>query len=116
VKLGLAPAVISGFIARKIQDAFVRPLMLSAEVFKTEHALKIGLVHKSYSEKIDLNEVVKMFSANGLEAMRETKKLLNQLLVTSDNEKRKNLCAEVITERRMSVEGQERLKKFLSKS
>ena len=116
VKLGLAPAVISSFIARKIQDAFIRPLMLSAEVFKTSQALQIGLVQKSYSEKIELAEVVKVFSANGLEAMRETKKLLNELLLTADTEKRKNLCAQVITDRRMSAEGQERLKKFLSKS
>lgn len=116
VKLGLAPAVISSFIARKIQDAFIRPLMLSAEIFKTSQALQIGLAQRSYSEKIDLSEVVKVFSGNGLEAMRETKKLLNQLLVTSDNEQRKNLCAEVITDRRMSAEGQERLKKFLSKA
>jgi methylglutaconyl-CoA hydratase len=116
VKLGLAPAVISSFISRKVQDAFVRPFMLSAEVFKTSQALQIGLVHKSYSEKIELSEVVKVFSGNGLEAMRETKKLLNQLLETSDTETRKNLCAQVITQRRMSVEGQERLKKFLSKA
>jgi methylglutaconyl-CoA hydratase len=116
VKLGLAPAVISSFIARKIQDAFVRPLMITGEVFKTSLALQIGLAQKSYSEKIEIAEVVKVFSGNGLEAMQETKKLLNQLLVTADSEERKNLCAKVITERRMSAEGQERLKKFLSKA
>ena len=116
VKLGLAPAVISSFIARKIQDAFIRPLMVSAEVFKTSQALQIGLAQKSFSEKIELADVVKVFSGNGLEAMRETKKLLNQLLETSDTEQRKNLCAKVITDRRMSAEGQERLKKFLSKA
>lgn len=116
VKLGLAPAVISSFIARKIQDAFIRPLMISAEVFKTSQAVQIGLAQKSFSEKIELADVVKVFSGNGLEAMRETKKLLNQLLVTSETEQRKNLCAKVITDRRMSAEGQERLKKFLSKA
>ncbi len=32
VKLGLVPAVISSFVLKKVPDAFVRPLMLSAEV------------------------------------------------------------------------------------
>ncbi|MGZ3690574.1 MAG: enoyl-CoA hydratase-related protein [Pseudobdellovibrio sp.] len=115
VKLGLAPAMISDFITRKIQDAFVRPLMLSAEVFKTDHAVKIGMVHKSFEEKMSIEEILKNFSANGLEAMRATKKLLNELLQTADIENRKNACAVVITERRMSQEGQIRLKKFLAK-
>ena len=115
VKLGLAPAVISGFITRKIQDAFVRPLMLSAEVFKAENAREIGLVHKVYSGSVSDAEVVKMFSGNGFQAMRETKKLLNQLLSTADMTARRALCAAVITERRMSEEGQARLKAFLNK-
>ena len=40
VRLGLAPAMISDFILRKISDAFIRPLMLTAEVFYTNHAAR----------------------------------------------------------------------------
>lgn len=115
VKLGLSPAVISDFITQKIPDAFIRPYMLSAEVFKTEQALQLGLVHKVYETSFNDDEIIKLFSANGVLATRETKKLLNNLLHTSLTEERKNLCAKVITERRMSQEGQTRLKKFLSK-
>jgi methylglutaconyl-CoA hydratase len=115
VKLGLAPAIISGFISQKIQDAFFRPLMISGEVFNTSAAQKMGIVHQSFSQSIDSAEIVKQFAANGTEAMKETKKLLNALLANSEREVRKNLCTQVISERRVSNEGQERLKKFLNK-
>jgi methylglutaconyl-CoA hydratase len=114
VKLGLAPAVISGFISKKIQDAFYRPLMLSGEVFTTEEARHIGLVHQTFFEKIELSDVVKKFSNNGREAMRETKKLLNALNASFYSE-HQALCTKVISERRTSTEGQEKIKKFLSK-
>ena len=115
VKLGLSPAVISDFITRKIQDAYVRPLMLSAEVFSTSTALRIGLAHKNFSGQINLDDVAGTFAANGVEAMRETKKLLNALTATGVFSERQHLTAKTISERRMSVEGQERLKKFLTK-
>ncbi len=110
VKLGLAPAIISGFISRKISDAFYRPYMLSAEIFTASDAKNMGLIHKIYSGSIELSEITNKFSANGVEAMRETKVLLNSLL---SQKSQKELCARVISERRMSQEGQERMKKFL---
>lgn len=121
VKLGLAPAVISGHISKKIPDAFFRPLMLSAEVFDAQQAKQIGLVHHVYSDQNKISDeisaVIKTFSGNGSTAMKETKKLLNKLLsdqISGQNsEIRKNECVRVISERRMSLEGQERMKKFL---
>jgi methylglutaconyl-CoA hydratase len=114
VKLGLAPAVISGFISKKLQDAFYRPLMLSGEVFSADEARRIGLVHQTFSEKIEISDVVKKFSSNGREAMRETKKLLSALN-TSPHSEHQAHCTKVISERRTSAEGQEKIKKFLSK-
>ncbi len=113
VKLGLAPAVIAGFISRKIQDAFYRPLMLSAELFKSQHAKNIGLVHALYHTNIEISEIVDSFSENGIEAMRETKKLLNSLHHTQTALAHKNLCTRIISERRLSPEAQQRMKKYL---
>lgn len=115
VKLGLAPAVISGFISRKIPDAFYRSLMMSAEVFLTEHAVKIGMVHQSFNNSISNDELIKKFAANGTEAMKATKKLLNSLLENSDFGIKKKLCTLEIAQRRVSTEGQDRLKRFLNK-
>lgn len=113
VKLGLAPAVISGFISRKIQDAFYRPYMISAEVFKTTDAKTIGLVHRAFENEVSLSEVVKNFSENGPQAMKETKKLLNSLKIKNEFTSQKELCTQVISERRMNPEAQDRMKKFL---
>lgn len=113
VKLGLAPAVITGFISRKIQDAFYRPLMISAEVFNTADAKAMGLIQRLYSTEITISEVVKNFSENGFMAMKETKKLLNSLLSSQNFSQQKDLCVKAISERRISAEAQDRMKKFL---
>lgn len=118
VKLGLSPAVISSFILRKCADAQVRPFMLNAEVFDSVTAQRIGLVHRINNIHDGLIEARK-FSTLGFEAIRETKKLLNNI-EKSKSEKswthQKKLTTTVISERRMSKEGQERLKTFLNKS
>lgn len=115
-KLGLVPAVISGFIVQKIADAFVRPLMISAEVFQARRALEIGLVHdvKDFTQ-MTLAECLKKFTSNGPIAMKETKKLLNKLRQPMGWQHQKQLTTQVISQRRMSPEGQERLKKFIEK-
>ncbi len=114
VKLGLVPAVISSFVLRKVADAHVRPLMLSAEVFNTEKGKAIGLVHSSFSGAVVIGDHLKTFENNGPEAMSETKKLLN-LLPTLDWAQQMKRTTQVISERRVSVEGQSRLQKFINK-
>ncbi len=114
VKLGLAPAVISSFVMRKCSDCHIRPLMLSAEVFDTSAAEGVGLIHRRFhSDMADL-AILENFEDNGIEAMRETKKLLNQIANASWAEQKK-LTTTVISQRRTSVEAQARLKKFLDK-
>lgn len=112
VKLGLAPAIISGFISRKIPECFYRPYMLSAEVFSAEDSKKMGLIQRIYSGHIETSEVVKKFSGNGADAMIATKKLLSALNGKSVVEK-KALCTQAISELRMSDDAQTRMKKFL---
>lgn len=114
VKLGLVPAVISSFVLKKVADAFVRPLMLSAEVFHAEQAKTIGLIQNTFSGSSDIETCLKTFANNGLEAMSETKKLLNQLHTLNWAEQKKR-TTQVISERRMSSEGQSRLSKFINK-
>ena len=114
VRIGLVPAVISSFLIKKLPDSQIRPLMLSAEVFSTEKAKSIGLVQSVFSGAIDLQNNLKLFNQNGLEAMRETKKLLNRLSTASWNEQKK-LTTQVISERRVSAEGQSYLQKFIDK-
>jgi len=118
VKLGLSPAVISAFILRKCADAFVRPLMLNAEVFTSEKAKSIGLVHHVVTAHEEAMNLVRQYSELGIEAIAETKKLLNSIELAKNGDswqKQKKLTTLVISERRVSSEGQSRLKSFLSK-
>ncbi len=114
VKLGLVPAVISSFILTKVADGFVRPLMLSAEVFSADKSKAIGLVHSVFNGPIVVDNCLKSFASNGLQAMSETKKLLNQLPSLDWSQQMKR-TTQVIAERRVSHEGQSRLQKFIDK-
>lgn len=115
VKLGLAPAVISSFILKKCADSFVRPMMISGEIFNTASAQMMGLVHSIYSDNMPLEDIVKKFTDNGADGMRETKKLLNALNETTHLSEDMTLTTETISKLRISDDAQSRLQKFLDK-
>ncbi len=117
VKLGIAPAVISSFVNLKVSPGKVRYLMISGAVFSAEQALDMGLVHQvvaasEFSNK--LGQVLEQLNNCGPEAVRETKKLLNNLPNLKWSEQRE-CTTQLIAERRVSKEGQEGLKSFLEK-
>jgi len=117
VKLGIAPAVISSFIARKAVAGKVRHFMMSGIVFNTQQAADAGLVNETASSTdftTRLEHVLKTYKECGPEAVRETKKLLNDLPNLSWEDQRKR-TSQLIAERRVSSEGQEGLKSFLEK-
>ncbi len=120
VKLGIAPAVISSFVLKKVNQGFVRHLMLSAQIFGTHEALQAGLIHSVVpvgQGHVALQTVLHQYKQCGPEAVRETKKLLNSLsLLNSETiSSHQKMTTRLIAERRVSVEGQEGLKSFLEK-
>lgn len=117
VKLGLVPAVISPFVRKKVKEHYLREFMMSGDIFGVHKALDMGLIHQ-FGELKDLyseidTKIVSIKNA-GREAVRLTKKLLNDLETMSWNEA-KDRVAQLISERRVSSEGQEGLKAFLEK-
>jgi len=117
VKLGIAPAVISSFVLRKSQAGKVRHWMLSGSVFSSLQAADAGLVHEvaastDFASKLDI--VLKNYHECGPEAVRETKRLLNEL-TSLDWQGQRARTTRLIAERRVSAEGQEGLKSFLEK-
>lgn len=117
VKLGIAPAVISAFVNRKAVPGKVRPLMLSAVVFNAHIAQQAGLVTEVVAAgegHTALQKVLHNYLQCGPEAVRETKKLLNDLSAMTWEQQRQRATT-VIAERRASKEGQEGLKSFLEK-
>lgn len=117
VKLGIAPAVISAFVLRKGVPGHLRPYMLNGQVFDAHQAVMMGLVHRvvpAGEGHHELQRQVHHYNDAGPEAVREVKKLLNEL-PHLDWEAQKEKASRVIAERRVSSEGQEGLKSFLEK-
>lgn len=117
VKLGIAPAVISAFIQRKAVAGKVRHLMMSGIVFNSQQAFEAGLVNEvvsvpDFTPRLD--HLLKQYKECGPEAVRATKKLLNDLQELSWEDQKKRTSG-LIAERRVSAEGQEGLKSFLEK-
>ena len=117
VKLGIAPAVISAFILRKLSVSKVQPYMLSGVVFNSEQAKDIGLVHDIVEEdqiNDKLETILLSYVQSGPKAVRATKKLIADLQY-ADWLATKNLSTRLIAELRAGSEGQEGLKSFFEK-
>ncbi len=117
VRLGIAPAVISPYIIRKIGEAQARMLFLTGETFSAAYAREIGLAHiVTTAEELDAaveNKVGELLKSAPL-AMRAGKALaLN--VGQMDSETARRYTAETIARLRVSPEGQEGLQAFLEK-
>lgn len=123
VKLGLAPAVISSFIAKKCSLAQIGPWMLSGAVMSAAQAHSLGLVNEVVESEVALAASTlahaKACLEAGPEAVRATKKLLrgisNLSIPVDSEEKIKDFTIQVISERRVSNEGQEGLSAFFER-
>lgn len=116
-KLGLVPAVISSFVARKTHLGFVKPWMISGQIFSAPEAHRTGLVQElvpAGQGPSALQKRAETFCEAGPDAVRETKKLLYDL-PHLNSEQIRDRTSRVIAERRVSSEGQEGLKSFLEK-
>jgi methylglutaconyl-CoA hydratase len=117
VKLGLVPAVISPFVARKVHLGLVRPWMLSGQIFSAAEAHRIGMVQELVPAGKGLTLLPKkmhMFLDSGPDATKELKKLLFEL-PAMNWEQQKERTTRLIAEMRVGSEGQEGIKSFLEK-
>jgi methylglutaconyl-CoA hydratase len=117
VRLGIAPAVISPYVLRKIGESQARMLFVTGEVFSAAYAKEIGLVHiVTTPEELDAaveKKVNELLRAAPL-AMRACKALaLN--VGRMDAADASHYTAETIARLRVSEEGQEGLHAFLEK-
>jgi len=118
VRIGLVPSVISAFVTRRMQASRYRRYMLTGEVFGADAALESGLVHFIGSQdrcEEFLNSQKTLIQNNGKAAVKDTKSLVDFIDQSPNDEKIKARAIEVISQRRVSVEGQEGLAAFLEK-
>lgn len=116
-KLGIAPAVISPYVLRKIGSSNARALFLTAERFGTDRALQIGLVHIVKSEAeldAEIDRLLREVLSSAPAATARAKSLIAEVPHLSP-EAAMERTAETIAALRVGEEGQEGLRAFLEK-
>ncbi len=116
VRLGLIPAVISPYCISKVGESNARAWMISGERFSAQEAKRMGLVHdittlKELDQRVE--EVKTSFLSAGPEAAREAKRLIRG--VVKNLKASEDFTCQMITERRVSAEGQEGMRALLEK-
>ncbi|GCE17040.1 enoyl-CoA hydratase/isomerase family protein [Dictyobacter kobayashii] len=117
VKLGIAPAVISPYVLRKIGENMARVLFVTGERFSATRAHEIGLVHSVVpAEHLDdaVSRAVNELISGGPQAIRACKALALQVS-QMNTENARRYTAETIAHLRVGPEGQEGLQAFLEK-
>lgn len=116
-KLGIAPAVISPYVLRKIGPGHARALFLTAERFGTERALQIGLIHAIKPlDRLDaeVDRLLQEIRSSAPHAIARAKALIARVPELSCSDATQ-YTAETIAALRVGPEGQEGLRAFLEK-
>jgi methylglutaconyl-CoA hydratase len=117
VKLGLAPAIISPYVIRKIGETHARVLFVTGKYFDAIHAKTIGLVHTVVPlERLEdtLQDTLQELESSASQAIRSCKTLA-LTIGKMDDEQARSYTSELIARLRVSEEGQEGLRAFLEK-
>lgn len=116
-KLGIVPAVISPFVLRKIGQSHARALFETAERFKADRALRIGLVHEvvpAAQLEATVESKLREVLSSGPHAVALAKNIA-RTVGGMDADTARRWTAERIAAQRVSSEGQEGLRAFLDK-
>ena len=116
-RLGIAPAVISPFVLRKIGESHARALFVTAERFDAVRALAIGLVHRVVPlDELDdaVTSTLRSIGQSSPAGVRAAKLMARTMPQLSQDEARETTAA-TIAGLRVSPEGQEGIRAFLEK-
>lgn len=119
-RLGLAPAVISPYVIRRIGENNARRYFLTGERFTAPEAHRIGLIHEAVKQgslESRVEETISKLLKSGPEAVRHCKKLIFEISDESKKKQKKldGFTSRLIARLRVSAEGQEGLAAFLEK-
>ncbi len=116
INLGLLPAVILPYLARRVHGGDLRRLAITGSVFSGKEAQRFGLVnHCVTEEKFEetLKSELNLLLSSAPEAIAHFKKLYHQ--ITFQNIKQKTMTAESISQIRVGQEAQHGLSSFFAK-
>jgi methylglutaconyl-CoA hydratase len=118
VRIGLSPAVISPYVQRALGQRQMRRYALTAEVMDATTAEALGLVHRVVApEALDeaVEAMLETLLATSPQASRATKALLAEVARDPDSNATRDHSCRIISELRVSHEGQEGLASFFEK-
>jgi len=117
-RIGMAAASITPYLLQKIRPADLKELIFTAKSFDGEVAVRYGIVNQTLSdqEALDLyvNKITSSILANGKQAVKESKKLINRLSTKMMSEEIEHIPA-LLAKIRVSAEAQEGFTAFLKK-
>ncbi|MFT4553049.1 MAG: methylglutaconyl-CoA hydratase [Chlamydiales bacterium] len=116
-KRGLVAGLVMTLLRRKIQETFIRELLLLGEPITAERALRLGLLNRVVPEEELLKEVLSVAGQvlqGAPQATAQTKRLLEDL-APSSLEEGLNKALDYHMNARLSNEANEGIKAFLEK-
>jgi len=118
VSIGIVPAAIVPFILNRIGETKAREYLITGERINAKTAQEIGLINYAVKRELldkKVNTTVDLILGNGPNALRIVKSMIN-IIKKSGNEEHLDYIAQTIAELRISLEGQEGMRAFLSKT
>ncbi len=118
VRIGLVPATVAPYVIKRTGEHAAKYYMLTGKSFYVKDALRIGLIDTSGNQEsldTELELTLKEVGKNSLQAVRQTKKLINDIGRTNRFSEIKNMSVDSIAKARISEDGQEGMKAFLEK-
>ncbi|WP_059412488.1 enoyl-CoA hydratase/isomerase family protein [Cupriavidus basilensis] len=117
-RLGLLPATISPYVIRALGEQASRRYFITAERFGAAEALRLGFVHEVVAAAAldaKVAELAATLAANSPNAVRESKRLVQEVAGRPVDDDLLAQTAERIAAIRASDEGREGVKSFLEK-
>lgn len=117
-RLGLMPATISPYVIRAMGEQASRRYFITAERFDATEALRLGFVHAvTAPDALDAKvaEIAAALVANSPNAVRESKRLVQDVSGAPIDDDLLALTADRIAQIRASEEGREGVRAFLEK-
>lgn len=118
VKLGLIPATILPFVAKRISVQNLRKWILTGTMFSTEEAIQSGLIDricKTGEMESCLTAFLDSFAQASPAAMKKAKQLINQVSLGEIDGTNPGQTAKLLAEALLSPDGQEGIHAFLEK-
>jgi len=118
VKLGLIPATILPFVARRLSVQNLRKWILTGALFNSGEASQAGLVDQvceTGQMENSLSAFLNSFSQASPSAVKKAKQLINQVVVGQIDGMNPEQTASLLAEALLSPDGQEGIHAFLEK-